>query len=300
MADNPLSKADSSNGEYKFDQNVVRLGLGATIVGLLLFGSLGIVSGVQEGITSKGLLMCLLACLLLIGAAIHIARLSGRTLRISDDGISIRDKNGNEVSSLHWIELGRVTERRRMAQLALWDKSGTRRVLVDQQFENFALIRSRILAEYAKFFVVGPLPIQLRNPSPLLLETFLFGIVAAFCAFGTWTTYRQGQITLSAILLVFAAGSLVSLLKLYPRIAGPSELFGDRLILRSLFKTEKIYKKDVSSVELQDVSNPHGGTKFSFVSVTVCQGKPLRITSKFGSIPELYLTLRVWLEQSSS
>ena len=106
--------------------------------------------------------------------------------------------------SLHWVELARVTERRRMAQLALWDKSGTRRVLVDQQFENFAVIRSRILTEYAKVFALKPLPIEFRNSSPLLLESFVFGSVAAFCSWGSWSTYQQGQAGLSVILLCFA------------------------------------------------------------------------------------------------
>jgi hypothetical protein len=40
MADNPTSNVSNSNGEYKFDQNMVRLGVGATVVGILLFGSL--------------------------------------------------------------------------------------------------------------------------------------------------------------------------------------------------------------------------------------------------------------------
>ena len=123
MADNQFDEVSSPNGEYRFDQNAVRVGLGASTLGLLLFGSLGIVSGVHEGFMSKGPLIGLIACLGLIAAAIHIARLSGRTLRITDGGILICDKQGNEVGKLHWAELARVTERRRMAQLV----SGTNR-----------------------------------------------------------------------------------------------------------------------------------------------------------------------------
>ncbi len=148
--------------------------------------------------------MSLILCLGLIGALIHIARLSGRNLQISDDGILVRDKQGNQIGGLHWVELTRVTERRRMAQLALWDKSGARRVLVDQQFENFAVIRSRILTEYAKVFALKALPIEFRNSSPLLLESFVFGSFAAFCSWGWWSTYQQGQTGLSVILLCFA------------------------------------------------------------------------------------------------
>jgi hypothetical protein len=116
-----------------------------------------------------------------------------------------------------------------MAQLALWDRSGVRRTMVDQQFENFAALRSRILTEYAKVF----------------------------------------------------------------------ELFEGRIVLRSLFKTEKIYRKSVSTVELEDIANPRSGTKFSLVILKATDGKPRRITSKFGSIPEIYLTLGTWLAQPS-
>jgi len=297
MVVNPSGETTNSNGEYRFDQNMVRLGIGATTVGLLLFGSLGVVAGLQEGFLSKGPVISVFACLALFGAAIHISRHSGRTLRMTDDGILISDKHGTQICGLHWVELARVTERRRMAQLALWDKSGTRRVLVDQQYEKFALIRARILAEYAKVFSLKPLPIEFQNPSPMLLETLLFGLVGVFCAFGTWSTFRQGQLGLSVCFLSFATIYFVYLLNLYPRIAGPSGLFGDELVLRSLFKTEKLNRKDVSSVELQDIANPHGGTKFSFVLLNTRQNKQMRITSKFGSIPELYLTLRAWLQQ---
>lgn len=171
-------------------------------------------------------------------------------------------------------------------------------MLIDQQFENFAVIRSRILAEYAKVFALKPLPIQFRNPSPLLLESLIFGVFAAFCSWGAWSTYQQGQTALSVILSCFAVVGLLSLLNLYPQVAGPSVLFEDRLVLRTLFKTQEILRTNVASVELGDMANPHSGTKFSFVILKTIHGKPLRITSKFGSIPEMYLTLRAWLPQT--
>jgi hypothetical protein len=51
---------------------------------------------------------------------------------------------------------------------------------------------------------------------------------------------------------------------------------------------------------LGDVANPRSDTKFPFVILKITDGKPLRITSKFGSIPEMYLTLRAWLAQSNA
>jgi hypothetical protein len=229
MSGDPSVENANSNGEYWFDPNTVRAGVAVTAIGLLLFGALGILGGYTGGLHFQRPIMSLILCLALIGALRYIARLSGRNLRISEDGIVIRDKKGNEIGSLHWVGLARVTETRRMAQLALWDRSGVRRTMVDQQFENFPAIRSRILTEYAKVF----------------------------------------------------------------------ELFEDRIVLRSLFKTEKIYRKSVSTVEWEDIANPRSGTKFSLVILKTTDGKPRRITSKFGSIPEIYLTLGAWLAQPS-
>jgi hypothetical protein len=97
-----------------------------------------------------------------------------------------------------------------------------------------------------------------------------------------------------AFFLCFLAASLVSLLNLYPQLRGPSLLFEDRIVLRSFLKTQEIYKKSVSGVEIGDVANKVG-TKFSLVILQIIGGKHRKITSKYGSIPEIYLTLRTWM-----
>jgi hypothetical protein len=147
----------------------------------------------------------------------------------------------------------------------------------------------------------SPYPLNFGIRVPCCLKVFFLPCSQHFVAGGhPWSTYQRGQTGLSVFFLCFAVATLLSLLNLYPQIAGPSELFGDRIVLRTLFKTEKIYKKSVSAVELGDVANPRSGTKFSFVILKTPDGKPLRITSKFGSIPEMYLTLRAWLAQSNA
>src|SRR5216683_2301915 len=130
------------NGVYQFDSGVIWLDLIAGNIGLLLCVGLGIAAA-KEG--SALAVLCLLVSVLLIAFLVHVGSLSGRSLQVSNEGVSVRDKKGNQIGSIHWIELGRVTERRKMAQLALWDKSGVRRVLIDQQYQNFATIRLRIL-----------------------------------------------------------------------------------------------------------------------------------------------------------
>jgi len=287
----------TANGVYKFDPSVIRVGLIAGVVGLLFFGSLGVAAEREENFAPGLWLVGLVLSLACIPYLAHVMRLSGRTLQVSDSGISVHDNRGNEIGSLKWVELAKVTERRKMAQLALWDKSGARRVLVDQQFENFSAIRSRILAEYAKAFTLKPLPIEFRHPRPLLYESFVYATGAAFLAWGSWSTFRQNQRGLSVVFLCFMIAAVLSLLNLYPQMRGPSVLFEDRFVLRSLFRTEVLYKKSVTSVEIRDVANPRSGTKFSLVTVQGIGGKRLKITSKYGSVPEIYLTLRAWLAQ---
>lgn len=102
----------NANGVYKFDSGVIWLALIAANIGSLGCVSLGIAAA-GEG--SKSAILCLLASLLLLAFMVHVGRLSGRSLQVSDDGIAVRDKRGSQIGSLHWVELGKVTERRKMA-----------------------------------------------------------------------------------------------------------------------------------------------------------------------------------------
>jgi hypothetical protein len=280
------------NGIYKFDPALISTRLIAGSIGLLLFVGLGIDAATQG---SKSGFLCFPISLLLVAFLAHIRRLSGRSLEVSDEGVTIRDKKGNHIGGIHWIELGRVSERRKMAQLALWDKNGARRVLVDQQYQNFAAIRDRIMAEYAKAFMVKPLPIEFLRSNPAVYESVIFAVGAGAFGWAAWMAFEQGQRVPSAFFFCFAAASLVSLLNLYPQMRGPSVLLEDRIVLRSLFKTQEVYKKSVSGVEIGDVTNSRSGTKFSLVILQIIGGKQLKISSKYGSIPEIYLTLQAWL-----
>jgi hypothetical protein len=288
------TESGSVNGVYKFDSGTIWVGLTAGGMGLLLFLGLGIAAAKQG---SKLAVLCLPISVLIVAFLVHIERLSGRSLQISDEGVSVRDKKGNQIGSIYWTELGRVTERRKMAQLALWDKSGARRVLIDQQYQSFAAIRQRILAEYAKVFTLKPLPIKFQRSNPVMYESIIFAVFSGLFGWVAWIAFQQGQKLAGALFLCFVAASLLSLLNLYPQMRGPSVLFDDRIVLRSLFKTREVYKKNVSGVEIGDVANPQSGAKFSLVILKIVGGKQLKITSKYGSIPEIYLTLGEWLAQ---
>jgi hypothetical protein len=294
MASNEVRATDyrSVNGVYKFDSGVIWIGFVAGGIGLLLCLWLGIAAAKQG---SRSSLLCLPVAVLLVAFLAYVERLSGRSLHINDEGCSVRDKNGNPIGDLLWTDLGNVTERRKMAQLALWDGSGARRVVIDQQYQNFDAIRSRVLAEYAKAFTVKPLPVTLQRSNLVTYESVIFALGSALPCWLAWMAFRQGQRGASILFLCLASASLVSLLKLFPQLRGPSVLYEDRIVLRSLFETQEVYKKSVRTVELGDVANPQSGTKFSLVTLQILDGKPLKITSKYGSIPEIYLTLQAWL-----
>jgi hypothetical protein len=211
---------EKSNGVYKFDPAAIRVGLIAGIGGMLLFGTLGILAGKDENFSSRSWILYLLPSLGFIFVLSHIAKLSGRTLHISTDRISVQDKRGNEIGSLPWVEFANLSERRKMAQLALWDKSGTRRLLIDLQFENFNLIRSRILGEYAKVFTLKPLPIVFQSANSFLFESFVLAVGAAFFVWGSWRTLQQGQTGASIVFFCFVILALLSFLKLYPQLGG--------------------------------------------------------------------------------
>ena len=251
------------------------------------------IAALEQG--SRAVLLCLPISLLLAAFLAHIGRLSGRSIQIDDDGCSVRDKAGNPLGGIPWAELGNVTERRKMAQLALWDRNGARRVLIDQQYQNFDGIRSRVLAEYANSFTPKPLPVTFRRSNVVTYESVVFALGSALPCWLAWMSFRQGQRGASILFLGFAAASLLSLLSLFPQLRGPSVLYEDRIVLRSFFETQEVQKKNVRTVEMGDVANPHSGTKFSLVTLQIVGRKPLKITSKYGSIPEIYLTLQAWL-----
>lgn len=276
MASNEFLATDSRsvNGVYKFDSGVIWIGLIAGSIGLLLCLGLGIASAEQG---SRSVLLCLPISLLLVAFLVHVGRLSGRSLQVNDEGVSVRDKKGNPIGGLQWTEWGNVTERRKMAQLALWDKSGARRVLIDQQYQNFDAIRYKVLAEYAKAFTLKPLPITFQRSNPVMYESIIFALGSGLFCWAAWMAFQQRQRGASVFLLCFAAASLVSLLNHYPQMRGPSVLFEDRIVLRSLFKTQEIYKKSVRDVEIGNVANPQSGTKFSLVILQIVGGKPLRL-----------------------
>ncbi|HTV60594.1 MAG TPA: hypothetical protein VMJ93_17095 [Verrucomicrobiae bacterium] len=293
------SAGDSgTNGFYRFDPGQIQTGLVFASIGLAAVFVFGAWASLRRGLDLFGMLLLLLISLGLVWFLIHVKNLSGRTLEITDKEISVFDKRKGSLGRLFWEELGLVTERRKMAQLALWDRSGRRRVLVDQQYEDFPRIRQRILSEYARAFVPKPLPIELRSTSPFRYETFVMGFVTLLSGVASCLAFSQNQPIASLFLLGFASFGFWNLLLLYPRLGGPSVIYEDRIVIRRLFRKDEVRKKDVAGVDLADVANGNSGAKFSMVVLRTIDNRKVKITFLYGSIPEIYLTLRAWLART--
>lgn len=284
-----------ANGVYKFDRGYKWLILVVGSLDVLLIGGALAVGSIRHELSPRLIALGVVELAAFVAAMIYVLRRSKRALQINDEAVFI-DVQGNEISGIRWIELGRVSERRVMGRLALWDQNGTLRVLVDQQFEPFRPIRARILDEYAKVFTPRPLPMEFRPSHWLNAQSLLMGSGVAFFVWAAWKANQDNARGPAMFLAGFAILSLIALLSLYPQLRGPSLLFEDRIVLRSLFRTRELYKKEVTGIELTDVSNS-SGSKFSLINLQTAAGKQLKITFVYGDIPEMYLTLRAWLNR---
>lgn len=291
----PESGRSASNGVYKFERSYKWLILVAGSLGfLLIFGLLAGAQSKHENLSPGLIALAILELAGFLAAVVYVKRRSSRTLQISDEGVFIRDGQGDEIGGIRWTELGRVSERRVMGRLVLWDQGGTQRVVVDQQFGPFAAIRSRVLDEYTKVFNPRPLPVEFLSSHLLNTQSVLMGSGTAFFLSMAWMANEQNARGPAFVFAVFTILSLISLLSLYPQLRGPSTLFEDRLVLRTLFRTREFFKKDITGVELKDIVNP-SGTKFSMVILKAIGPKQAKITFVYGDIPDIYLTLKAWL-----
>lgn len=239
----------------------------------------------------------ILTSLLLCGLIAKTAKLSGGRVEISDDGIAVLNRGGNLLGTIRWCELAKVTATHKMGQLLLWDVAGNRRVSINRNVQSFDRIRTRILTEYAKVFKLSYPPIELRRPTFWTVD----GIVClGAAAAALWISFKiidEGQLGSGlTILCIFEALIFSYLLSINPQILGPSQILQDRIVLQNLFRSTLMYKKDVASVEITDFVAGRSGSS-SMVLVKARDGRELKLLQRYGSLPDMYLTLRAWLAQ---
>lgn len=294
MSQSTLSNNLNSNGTFKYSPSYVLFCLFGATGALFLIGALIVVQTGRDPLPRGFMAVVVVGLAWFFASVASVVRRSRGLVQVNDDGIFVRTKHGNGIGSLRWSELAKVTATHKMAQLVLWDNHGNRRVVVDRNVESFQLIRGRILAEYSKVFTAAPLPMEFRRSNFWAVD----GIVSVGAAvIGAWVSlsiFRNGQ-QYSGV-LVFCLSEIpivLYFLSINPQLHGASRLFEDRIELNGPFRRNVVFKKDVTGVELVDFNAGRSGSS-SMVLVSTLNGS-LKILQRYGSLPEIYLTLRAWL-----
>jgi hypothetical protein len=280
---------NDTNGVYRVDPSYVRIGTVSGWLGLILFSGFGIAMFKE----SLGLAFAFgLFSALFIWFLIQVRQAARRSLQVSDQGVSVSQQDGTPIGAITWSELSKVNERRAMQQLVLRDSSGNPRVLIDYQYEYFYALRERVFAECARNFILKPLPILLNRAGTALGLL----IPAALLGLPLWMIFMRDRHkhTPNPVSWVILIGfGIWVLLELNHQLGGPSEILEDRLVLRSVFKSLEIFKKDITAVDIIEVANR--GNVSLLIRLEIVGRQPLTIGGRYGDIPEIYLTLRKWL-----
>jgi hypothetical protein len=229
----PFSNNLSSNGTYKFDARYTWFALiGGALALTFLLGPVVFSETQHEALPSGLIAAAVLASAGLIAAIASVVKRSKRTLQINDELILVRNTQGDELGSLRWSELGKVTATHKMAQLVLWDRAGSRRVVVDRNLESFQRIRGRILAEYAKVFTALPLPMEFRRSNFWTVDGIVSVGAAVVVAWVSFSIFRNGQQNSGVLLFcLFEIPISLYFLSINPQLLGASRLFEDRIEL---------------------------------------------------------------------
>lgn len=104
---------NAANGVYEFDPATIRVGLIAVVVGLLLFGGLGIVASRDKNLSAIDLIFCLLFVTgLLAEPSTHLETFPPHPLRYRRRNCSSR-----EAGQRNWqAAMGRIRQRQRTAK----------------------------------------------------------------------------------------------------------------------------------------------------------------------------------------
>jgi hypothetical protein len=284
----------NSNGTFKYSPGYVWFCLLGAAGALFLIGALIVVQTGHNPLPWGFTAGTVVGSAWFFAAVASAVRRSRGLVQVNDDGIYVRTKHGSGIGSLRWSELGKVTASHKMAQLVLWDNHGNRRVVVDRNVESFQRIRGRILAEYAAVFTAAPLPMEFRRSNFWTVDGIVSVGAAVIMAWVSFSIFRNGQQNSGVLLFcLFEIPIALYFLSINPQLLGASRLFEDRIELIGLFRRKVIFKREVTGVEIVDFIAGRSGSS-SMVLVSALDGS-LKILQRYGSLPEIYLTLRAWL-----
>lgn len=81
-----------------------------------------------------------------LAVAFRCYQIRNDKIELDDEGVRRVGRNGTR-SSLAWKEIAKIQDKNKMQQLILSNAAGTKRVVIDHQFNNFQDIRERIMMQ---------------------------------------------------------------------------------------------------------------------------------------------------------
>src|SRR5579862_4115467 len=99
-----------TNGVYKFNRGYKWLILVVGSLDVLFMGGALTVGSIRHELSSRLVALGIVELAAFVAAMVYVLQRSKRVVQINDEGIFIRDGQGDEISGIRWIELGRVSE----------------------------------------------------------------------------------------------------------------------------------------------------------------------------------------------
>lgn len=299
---------DSAPGQFKMNGRlmvismifVIFLAIGFMAVAWLVYRTGK--SGTEKVWVPAG--MAVLAALSLLYAR-HLYRISKSVIEITSAGISRKEADGL-LTNIQWGEIGRILERGFMQQLAIADRPGSKKVLIDYQFDGYDVIRKRVFDEYEKRMTVT-YPVVFGRPGIggqyTAMILILAGIAAAVFFLGGKTDPAMEIVVMACItaplLILFLVDMFRTIkqveidrggFKLKKLTGGPEVLFSE--ITDIEYKYISANYRYSGSLEYYFIDKSGAGQKKPVIVITRNDGKKYTITTSAGPLPEIFICLK--------
>lgn len=208
--------------------------------------------------------------------AIDAARRSKDEIQTRREGLEYRPHQALSQLLL-WDEISNLKEHPYLQHLVAMDRSGTRKIKLEYQLENFDSLREIILEKAQNRTNSVQIPFVFHRTRHFLIF-FLVGCL--FCLAMARLSYTKGGMITTLFFLGFAGFSLLPLF-IEPVII---RVLNNRIILQFILWQYSIGFDEISKLNLQNVSGRHG-SRIPTVIIERRQGKPFKLNNiREGSI----------------
>jgi Ca2+/Na+ antiporter len=304
---------NQGSGQYKMQGSIIVVGIVVMVFLAVFFLVVGyiIYSTGKDNVTRIWMPagMAVLAIPVIL-YAMHLYRIGKSIIEITSSGISRKENNGTQVSMM-WTEMGKLTERVGMQQLAISDKNGSKKISVDYQFDGYDVIRKRVFDEFEKRMTVtypavfGRASVNI-NKSYIALFVILSAIFIPMALLD-----KKGDDKLWFLVVAGCVLLPVMILLVVDQVRTIKQVIVEResLKLKRLFGTVDIAFADIvdyeykyiapnyghynyTSPDIMLMNKTGGGQKIPVVEITTTANKKHKITRSIGALPELFLSLK--------